>query len=194
MPAAARLVRFRPSERPSRPPKRILYPLDYVYSLIGLPSPSAHVIGPGRIPEPYASLLAHDGDMTRTLERRFGGTITIRTMSAHSRGRWYFRRVLLALERSGRPVCMGAVRIAMDVFGARVRAGILRGEVPLGRVLRDAGLDYRSRPRQFLEVTPNAEIMGVFWMREPRSLYGRQTVVTLGGAKIGNIVEVLPLV
>jgi hypothetical protein len=37
-------------------------------------------------------------------------------------------------------------------------------------------------------------MMGVFWMRECRTLYGRQTDVTLTGERIGNIIEVLPLV
>ena len=46
----------------------------------------------------------------------------------------------------------------------------------------------------FLAVTPNPEMMGVFWMREPRTLYGRQTEVLLDGRRIGDIVEVLPLV
>ena len=46
----------------------------------------------------------------------------------------------------------------------------------------------------FLQVTPNAEMMGVFWMREPKTLYGRRTEMMQDGEKIGDIVEVLPLV
>ena len=41
---------------------------------------------------------------------------------------------------------------------------------------------------------PNPEMMGVFWMREPRVLYGRRTEIIRRGRKIGDIVEVLPLV
>ena len=66
-------------------------------------------------------------------------------------------------------------------------------EAPLGRVLREGG-PYVSRPTAFLEVTPNAEMMGVFWMPEPRTMYGRRTQVTLAGDRIGDIVEILPLV
>ena len=36
--------------------------------------------------------------------------------------------------------------------------------------------------------------MGVFWMREPRTLYGRRTEIFQRGTKIGDIVEVLPLI
>ena len=89
---------------------------------------------------------------------------------------------------------MGALRITLDPFSPRIRAQILRREAPLGRILRDGGVDFESRPRAFLAITPNPEMMGVFWMREPRTLYGRRTEVMLEGEKIGDIVEILPLV
>ena len=79
-------------------------------------------------------------------------------------------------------------------FPARIQKQILKNDVPLGRLLRDGGVDYESRPTVFLSVTPNPEMMGVFWMREPKTLYGRRTEMIHNGAKIGDIVEVLPLV
>lgn len=144
-------------------------------------------------PPPYAGLLGHNHEMTSTLERHFDTILVVRVLSAWSRGRWYFRRSLLCQE-SGRPIAMGAVRLNMDVFSARIRVRIVRGEMPLGRILHDAGLRYRSEPRHFLEVTPTSDMLGVSWMREPQTLHGRQTDVTLGGERIGNIIEVLPLV
>ena len=36
--------------------------------------------------------------MTSTLEAHFGGSLTVRVLSSFSRGRSYFRRVLLALD------------------------------------------------------------------------------------------------
>ena len=47
---------------------------------------------------------------------------------------------------------------------------------------------------ELASITPNAEMMGVFWMREPRTLYGRQTEIIQRGTRIGDIIEVLPLV
>ena len=104
------------------------------------------------------------------------------------------RRVLLAQEYSGRPVEMGAIRIKLAALPRKVQAEIRRNQVPLGRLLRDAGVDFTSMPREFFEVVPNPEMMGVFWMREPRTLYGRRTEMSVGGRKIGDIVEVLPRV
>jgi hypothetical protein len=182
----------RPVARRASPRSRTLYPLDVVYAQAGVAPPQAREIAAGRIPSPYRSLLVHERDMTLTLEAHVGGRVTLRALGTFHDGASYFRRVLLVHERTARPVEMGAIRIDLDAFAPRIRAAILRNRVPLGRVLRDGGVDYRSRPRAFLSVTPNSEMMGVFWMREPHTLYGRRSEMSVGGRKIGDIVEVLP--
>lgn len=172
----------------------ILYPLNLAYTQAGIPQPKAHEVSPRDIPFPYRTLLVHENDMTLTLERHFGGSVMLRTLSTTTSGDWYLRRVLLVQAYSGRPVEMGAIRLRLSAFTPRVRAQILKNQVPFGRLLRDAGVDFKSQPRVFLEVEPNPEMMGVFWMREPRTLYGRQTEAFHSGTKIGDIVEILPLV
>ncbi|MEQ1896584.1 MAG: hypothetical protein ABL971_04250 [Vicinamibacterales bacterium] len=162
------------------------------YDQAGVVQPTVRTIAPGAIPHPYRSLLVHDTDMTITLERHFGGPVMLRTLSTTTRGKWYLRRVLLVQEYSGRPVEMGAIHLRLDAFPARIQKQILKNEVPLGRVLRNGGIDFKSQPCAFLAVEPNPEMMGVFWMREPRTLYGRQTELFEGGRKIGDIVEILP--
>jgi hypothetical protein len=169
------------------------YPLDVVYAQAGIPAPETREIAPARIPLPYRTLLVHERDMTLTLEAHFGGPVTLRALSTFREGRSYFRRVLLVKEYSGRPVEMGAIRIDLDAFRPQIRRQILDNGVPLGRLLRDGGVDFRSRPRVYLRVKPNSEMMGVFWMRESRTLYGRQTEMSLDGRKVGDIVEILPL-
>ena len=176
------------------PADGILYPLDALYARAAIAGPVVRRTTADRIPAPYNDLLVHQNEMTSTLEQHFGGSVTVRVLSSFSRRRSYFRRVLLALEDTGRPVALGAVRLKLDAFSPRIRARILRGQVPLGRVLRDAAIPYCSRPTAFFQLTPNAEIMSVFWMPVARMLYGRQTQVTVDGARIGDIVEILPLV
>jgi chorismate-pyruvate lyase len=171
-----------------------LYPLDFVYARAGVPPPIVTPVVPDDIPQPYRSLLVHESDMTVTLERHFGGRVVLRPLSTLVVGPSYFRRVLLAQEYSGRPVEMGAIRIRLDAFSARIRTLIQRNEIPLGRILRDGDVDFKSVAKLFLAVTPNPEMMGIFWMREARTLYGRRTEVISRGAKVGDIVEVLPLV
>jgi chorismate-pyruvate lyase len=171
----------------------MLFPLDFVYARSGVAVPRAEIIAAGSIPQPYRSLLVHATDMTLTLERYFGGRVALRPLVTFSKGVWYFRRVLLAQEHTGRPLEMGAIRIKVGALTDRIRRQILKNDVPLGRLLRDGGVNYESRPKAFLAVTPNPEMMGVFWMREPRTLYGRRTEMIHEGAKFGDVVEVLPL-
>lgn len=172
----------------------VLFPLDHVYEKSGIEQPKIRLLAPDDIPYPYRTLLAHTNDMTLTLERHFGGRLVVRPLSTFRRGTWYGRRVLLAQEYSGKPVEMGAIRINMKSFPERLRRQIYANQIPLGRLLRDGGVEYESRPKMFLSVTPNAEMMGVFWMREPRLLYGRRTEIFVAASKFGDIVEILPLV
>jgi chorismate-pyruvate lyase len=178
----------------TRPRQSPLFPLDLAYTQAGVALPAVRTIGPDEIPPPYQSLLVHEQDMTITLERHHGGPVLLRTLSTTTRSGWYLRRVLLVQAYSGRPVEMGAIRVKLDAFPLKIQRQILRNEVPLGRVLRNGGLDFHSKPRAFFAVTPNPEMMGVFWMREPRTLYGRQTALSAGGRRLGDIVEILPLV
>ena len=156
--------------------------------------PQVTVVSPHRIPQPYRSLLVHDSDMTLTLERHFGDRAILRPLSTFSSGGSYFRRVLLAQAHSGRPVAMGAIRIRLDAFSQRIRTKILAGQVPLGRILREGRFTYTSKVNAFLAIVPSPEIMGIFWMRESRVLYGRRTEMFRHDVKIADIVEVLPLV
>ena len=170
-----------------------LHPLALAYTRAGLEPPTATPIAPDAIPQPYRSLLVHQRDMTLTLEAHFGGRVVLRPLTTFTSGPWYYRRVLLAQEYSGRPVEMGAIRIRLAALPRKVQAEIRRNRIPLGRILRDGGVDFTSMPREFFAVVPTPEMMGVFWMREPRTLYGRRTEVLLDGRAIGDIVEVLPL-
>lgn len=156
--------------------------------------PAWDTVKPDQIPPPYHSMLVHDNDMTSTLEGHYGGRVVLRALSTFFSGPWYFRRVLLVQEYTGRPVEMGAIRIRLDAFGSRLKAAILKNEIPLGRVLADGRFTYTSRVKDYLSITPNPEMMGVFWMREPLTLYGRRTEILHAGRKIGDIVEVLPQV
>ncbi len=179
-----------------RGPRRggLIYPLDLVYERAGIDVPHVEAVQPDAIPLPYRSLLVHESDMTLTLERHFGGRVMLRPLSTFTLRGSYFRRVLLVQEYAGQPVEMGAIRMELDAFGDKIRQQIVRNEIPLGRILRDGRFKYESHVKAYLQVTPNPEMMGVFWMREPRTLYGRRTEIIRHGAKIGDIVEVLPQV
>jgi chorismate-pyruvate lyase len=188
----AKRTRATPRRTGSAAPHGILYPLDVMCEWAGIPLPKAKAITPYEMPLPYRSLLVHESDMSITLERHFGGRVGLRVLSTFLKNGWYYRRVLLVQEYSGRPVEMGAIRMNVGAFSKRVRGQILANDVPIGRILRDANIEFKSQAKIFLEVKPNSEMMGVFWLREPRTLYGRQTEMIYRAKHIGDIVEVLP--
>lgn len=185
-----------PSRRHRRPVSGhgLLFPLDAIYQRAGMASPVARRVRADRIPLPCRQLLVNEAGMTLTLERHVGGTIALRVLSSFSDGDSYFRRSMLIVQETGRPVAMCAIRLELDHFSRAVRAKILSERVPLGTILRKAGTKYESRPTDFFAVTPTQEMMAFFWMNEPRPLYGRQTQMTVPGGYIGDIVEILPLV
>jgi len=172
--------------------RRLLYPLDMVYARSGVAQPVAKPLAPADLPAPSRSLLDHERDMTSTLEEYCGGRVALRALTTFAKGRSYFRQVLLVQETTGRPLAMGAIRLNLAAFPSRIRAAILRTERPLGRLLREGGIAFLSRPVAFLAITPNSDMMGVFWMPGPRTLYGRQTVAFVGGKHVGDIIEILP--
>ncbi len=104
------------TRRVSTSGRSILFPLDLVYKWSGVLKPSARTVSPYDIPLPYRSLLVHESDMTMTLEQHFGSRIGLRVLSTFSRGGWFYRRVLLVQEYSGRPVQMGAIRMDLSVL------------------------------------------------------------------------------
>ena len=196
MPSTHPVLRLQPpAARAAGSSNGLLYPLDVLYAQAGIAPPVVKKISPhprsAAVPRAPRARGRHDADSGAPLRRAHRRSAFC--LSA-LKGQSYFRRVLLVEESSARPVAMGAVRIRLDVLGARNRAKILRQREPLGRILRDGGVDFLSRPTAFFEVRPNAEMMGVFWMPESRTLYGRRTHVTLDGVRIGDIVEILPLV
>ena len=154
--------------------------------------PRVTVVSAEQIPQPYRSLLVHDSDMTRTLERHVSDRAVLRPLSTFSSGASYFRRVLLVQESSGRPLALGAIRVRLDAFAQRLRTKILAGQVPLGRILREGRFAYTSTVNALLAVEPTPEIMGIFWMPESTVLYGRRSEMFRDNTKIADIVEVLP--
>ena len=196
MPSTSRIATSRDVEkhRATRKERGLLFPLDVTYERAGVDGPSAKVISEANIPSPYRALLAHRHSMTATLEKHFGVRMILRPVCAWSRGRWYYRRVVLTREDSGQPVEMGAIHMDLRSLGRGVQVQILRHQVPIGRVLDNGSVRYLSRPRRFLAVTPNSEMMALFRMAEARTLYGRQTELSVDGRAVGDIVEILPLV
>jgi hypothetical protein len=176
-----------PSIRPS------VQPLDEFYGQEGRPLLEFRLIDGAGMPEPYRSLLVHQRDMTRTLERFHGAPIHLRVLSSHQDGGAYWRESVLELDRRNQAVEFGAIKIHLAHFAEPWRSEILAEHRPLGGILNASGVRYTSRPSAYLRVSADAFITGVLRLTGAPTLYGRQnTLRDSEGHVLAEIVEILP--
>ncbi|MEO6033994.1 MAG: hypothetical protein ABIQ35_01935 [Verrucomicrobiota bacterium] len=177
----------------ARPIFSDIYPLDEFYRERNEPLPVIGRIAPPEMPEPYKSLLVHDGDMTSRLEAFHGDSIYIKLLARHTHENEYFREVVLLLNKTGKPVEFGAIKIVLDLFPVETQKEILKEHSPLGHILKQFAIEHSSRPKSFLTVAPDQFISGALRLNGAASLYGRRnTLVDPWDRPLAEIVEILP--
>ncbi len=172
---------------------REVTPLGDFYRRAGRPLPMVRFRSGVELPEPYRSLLVHERDMTRTLERFHGRSIHLRLLSSWKSGQDYGRECVLELEGDNQPVEFGAIWISLEAFPSEAQEQILAGHLPLGGILNQSGLAYTSRPTAFFEVEADEFITCALHLRRPEVLYGRQNTLRSEGERVlAQIIEILP--
>jgi len=170
----------------------MLYPLSAFEAIGGRGVASAAFLEAEELPDPYRALLAHDRDMTGTLETYFGQPMDLRVHVRKIEGDALFRQVTLVGANDGRPAEFGAIRIALSCFDGEARSLVIDGRVPLGRILREHRVAYVSNPSAYLEVTPGQALSEALQV-SGGPLYGRKNELTTpDGQIIAQIIEILP--
>jgi chorismate-pyruvate lyase len=169
-----------------------LYPLSHFFRLSGETLPPCETIPGVLVPEPYRTLLVHQGDMTSRLEKFHGAPMKLRILHSEHEGNTYRREVLLCAQDSGLPVEYGAIAIDLSQFAEPLRSLILEGRQPLGGLLNHHAVRYRSEPRAYLKLAPDTAMDAHFELDGAHTLYGRCNVL-LGDRDqiLARIVEVL---
>ena len=171
----------------------ILYPLSFMRSARGLPKLNYEEIEPSALPEPYQSLLVHEGDMTSRLVAYHGTELKVKSVRSSKSGRSYFRGGVLQTIQNGKATEYGAIEIKLDSLPAEVCEKILEAQQPLGGILNECHIPYASSPRGFLKVVPDGPIVEAFSEVEADHLYGRSNLITdFNGEVIARIIEILP--
>ena len=176
----------------AEPNTDLLFPLSHFFLAGGCPLPDCEIIDGASMPEPYRSLLVHHGDMTSRLEEFHGASMTLRVLQRETTGDAYRREVLLCKATDGLPVEYGAIEINLAAFDEPLREAILAGRLPLGGLLNNHGVRYRSEPRGFLKLAPDSAMDAHFGLAGAHALYGRSNVLLGTGDRVlARIVEVL---
>jgi chorismate-pyruvate lyase len=171
----------------------LLYPLSEYYAEAGAPLPKVAAIDGAAMPEPYRSLLAHERDMTPTLEEACGGPVELRVLKYSLREDVFSRLIVLAAAPRGTLVEFGAIKIYLDRFPAAARDLIVAMKQPLGTILRTEGIAHASRPAGYFEVISDGLIGAALRLEAPARLYGRRNVLRdAGGGTLARVIEILP--
>lgn len=170
-----------------------VYPLDEFYAREGLPLPRIEMIQGSEVPEPYRSLLVHANDMTPTLQAYHSSMIHLEILRSDPRGDFYFREVMLRLDRDNSPVEFGANKINLSLFGPAEKRLILEERLPLGQILKQCEVPHTTAAKAFLRVETDSFIGRSMGLTAPQVLYGRRaTIWDPQRRPLSEIVEILP--
>ncbi len=153
--------------------------------------PDAEPVAADDVPEPYHRLLVHPHHMTVTVEGFYGGPVDVKVLACRRDGDEYARKILLALQGSGRIVQFGLVRIDLGVVAPAVRNAILEGRTPLGRVLIQHGVLRDIRSAGFLRVRLTKAMADWFGVDAGAETYGRLGVIYTDGRPAVEVLEIL---
>ncbi len=143
------------------------------------------------MPPPYHGLLVHEHHMTVTVEAHHGDHVNVVIYNRRHDGPYYARRIFLALQKSGRVVQYGLVRINLRYCSPEVRAEIIAGETPLGRILINHDVLRRIEPTGFLRVVTGPALMRQFGLTDPATTYGRLAYIHCNEQPAIELLEVV---
>jgi chorismate-pyruvate lyase len=169
-----------------------LCPLAYFYSVTLQPLPAITEVAAAELPQPYRRLLAHERDMTSTLEEHYGTRLELRALHSRTSGDVYQRKVTLLLEGRREPVEFGAITIYLAALEPEVEAAVVAAQRPLGAVLHAAGLRIVSRPKAYIRLEADGVMTNALRLPAVCTLYGRcNALFHADGRPIADIVEIL---
>jgi chorismate-pyruvate lyase len=153
--------------------------------------PAFEVIAPEDMPEPYHGLLVHEHHMTVTVEAFHGDLVDVRILARVHRGDSYARKILLALQKTGRIVQFGIARINLAQCSDEVRAAIVAGNVPLGRILIEHNVLRWIEPTAYLRIRGGPAQMAWFGLSKSQTVYGRLAYIHCDGRPAIELLEIV---
>jgi chorismate-pyruvate lyase len=147
-------------------------------------------VSAAEIPEEYQVLLAHDDHMTVTVEAYHGCFVEVRVLREYAEGDVYSRASLLACQNSGKVVQFGIMRMNLNHLTAPVRAEIVSGATPLGRVLIRHNVLRHVELHRLWEVKPAALLRDRLQLADDAPIYGRSARIVVEGKPAVELLEI----
>lgn len=147
-------------------------------------------------PEPYRSLLVHNHHMTVTMEKHHECSVDVRVLEERLEDDLYCRKITLVKQGTDRVVQFGIVRFHFHYVTQEVRDEILRGDIPLGRILIDYNVLREVELAAILKLTAGPDLARCLQMAEGEATYGRLATIFCNHQPAVDLLEVsapLPL-
>lgn len=174
--------------------KSFLLPLDFFYGSKEILKPKIEPLTSEHLPEKERILLDHDRDMTSTLMKHHNSELYIEVLECVSNDNYLLRMVVLKSKENKKPVEFGAIGIDLNQFDSDIRNEIEEGVKPLGGLLEQYSVSYKSGPRAFFKIICDKLIASLLQVPEGVNLYGRCNELTNNeGFTLADIVEILPV-
>jgi hypothetical protein len=149
------------------------------------------LIAPEDLPPPYDRLLAHEHHMTVTVEAYHGEPVDVEVLREYRGHDGYARNSVLRLRQSRRVVQFNLMRVQFRYCTPAVRAEILAGGTPLGRVLINHNVLRHVMPTAFLRILPTAAVAARFGRGEPCPTYGRLALIVCDERPAVEVLEMV---
>ena len=174
--------------------KSYLLPLDFFYETKENLKPHIEPLIAESLPEKERGLLDHNRDMTSTLMKHHSSELYIEVLERVSNGNYLLRMVILKTKTKNEPVEFGAIGMDLSLFDTDIRSEIEQGIKPLGGLLEQYSVSYKSGPRAFFKIKCDKLISSLLQVPEGVNLYGRCNELTNPeGFTLADIVEILPV-
>ena len=142
---------------------------------------------------PCRELLVHEVDMTSTLERHYGEPMHLEVLVDGRTNGYYFREVVLRGAETGRAAEFGLIEIELNRFPDDLQQAILSGGQPLGGLLNENGVTYKSRPIGYFSVARGILPTKLSALGKNDLFYGRfNQLIGSDGSCLARILEILP--
>lgn len=171
-------------------------PLDELKSLTSLFSNDKKLIEKAEhvpaalVPEPYKTLLAHDRHMTVTMEKHYDCSVDVRILDRVETDQYYCRKILLTKSGTEEVVQFGIVKFDFQYVTEAVKNEIIKGEIPLGRILINHNVLRHIDLGAILKITAGLGLAEHLKMEPGETIYGRLATIFCNGQPAVDLLEI----
>ncbi len=150
------------------------------------------------VPQPWRQLLDHESHMTVAMEKFYKTTVGLQVVAELKSAvdcDWYAREIFL-LHPDGAAIQYGIVRIDLSQVNTATAQAILRGHLPLGRILIEAGFLLQVQHVRLLELLPSVYWKGLFsathtHLQTQARTFGRVASIRVAGKQAVELLEIV---